>query len=278
MRRDLRLIPILSIAAALMVLAVAAPVAWAERDKGLADRNVADRNDDDDEDEAEEEFDEASIFFELNHTDGDLGIHAMIDGDAWKLLSIENPRDREELVISLSGSLRKQGLTELFFESAEPPFNELSPTAFFRRFPQGEYEIEGITIEGDELESTVEVTHLLPAPAGDLRVNGVLLPANCDVVPLPLIAGPFEVTWAEPTMSHPTIGRTGESIVVDRSELVVEREEPEPLALDFKLPPGVTAVEIPDGLTASGEIIKVEVLVREEGGNQTAVESCFEAD
>jgi hypothetical protein len=37
-------------------------------------------------------FDDASIYFELNNTDGDLGIHALIDGDAWKYLRIENPR------------------------------------------------------------------------------------------------------------------------------------------------------------------------------------------
>lgn len=29
-------------------------------------------------------FSEAEIFFELNNTDGDLGIHSSIDGDAWK--------------------------------------------------------------------------------------------------------------------------------------------------------------------------------------------------
>jgi hypothetical protein len=28
---------------------------------------------------ANDEFDEAEIFFELNNTDGDLGIHALID-------------------------------------------------------------------------------------------------------------------------------------------------------------------------------------------------------
>ena len=35
-------------------------------------------------------FEEADIFFELNNTDGDLGIHALIDGEAWKKLEIEN--------------------------------------------------------------------------------------------------------------------------------------------------------------------------------------------
>ena len=41
-------------------------------------------------------------------------------------------------------SLRQQGMTEFFFESAEPSFDELSPARFFNRFRQGIYEIEGV--------------------------------------------------------------------------------------------------------------------------------------
>ena len=67
-------------------------------------------------------FDEAELFFELNNTDGDLGIHALIDGEAWKKLEIEDPREREILDVSVRGRLRRQGLTEIFFESAEPVF------------------------------------------------------------------------------------------------------------------------------------------------------------
>lgn len=68
-------------------------------------------------------FSVANVFLELNDTDGDLGIHALIDGQ------------------------RQQGLTELFFESAEPPFDELPPETFFRRFPEGEYEVEGMALD-----------------------------------------------------------------------------------------------------------------------------------
>ena len=125
-------------------------------------------------------FDEAELFFELNNTDGDLGIHALIDGDAWKKLEIEDVRERTILKVKASGRLRRQGLTEIFFESAEPTFDELSPAQFFRRFPEGIYEIEGKTIEGEELESEVELTHVMPAPA-DITVNGQPAAEDCDV-------------------------------------------------------------------------------------------------
>ncbi|MEW8382788.1 MAG: hypothetical protein AB2704_13125, partial [Candidatus Thiodiazotropha taylori] len=39
-------------------------------------------------------FDEAELFFELNDTDGDLGIHGKVDGDEWKRLVIEDPYER----------------------------------------------------------------------------------------------------------------------------------------------------------------------------------------
>ena len=35
------------------------------------------------------EFDEAHLFFELNNTDGDLGIHGKIDGGPWTRVTIE---------------------------------------------------------------------------------------------------------------------------------------------------------------------------------------------
>ena len=82
-------------------------------------------------------YDEANLFFELNNTDGDLGIHALIDGEAWKKLKIEDPRGRKMLDIRVKGRLKRQGLTEIFFESAEPTFDELDPQDFFRRFRLG---------------------------------------------------------------------------------------------------------------------------------------------
>jgi hypothetical protein len=222
-------------------------------------------------------FADAEIFFELNNTDGDLGIHALIDGEPWKRLEIEDPNERSMLNIFLQGRLRRQGLTELFFESAEPTFDELKPEQFFRRFPEGEYEIEGITLDGQELESVAELTHLLPAPAENIKVNGTLVPEDCDAGPVPGVSGPFTISWDPVTLSHPELGRTEEPIEVDRYQVVVEREEP-PLKFTVDLPPSVMSLTLTSGLLSSGDEVKLEILVREESGNQTAVESCFEVN
>ena len=231
--------------------------------------------DDDDGDGFVVPFDEAHVFFELNDTDGDLGIHALIDGEPWKELEIERPGGREILEVQVEDRLKRQGLTELFFESAEPSFDELAPEKFFRRFPEGEYEIEAETLDGLELKSTAEVTHLLPAPPSNVRVSGIPAAEDCDADPLPLISGPVLISWDPVTRSHPELGRTNEAIEVVRYQVVVEREEPELLVFSVDLPPAVTEIEIPSGFIALGEEFKFEIIVREESGNQTAVESCF---
>jgi hypothetical protein len=256
------------VAATAFILAVAAPELWA--------------NDDDGE---EIPFDEANIFFELNDTDGDLGIHALIDGEAWKKLEIEGPREREMLNIRVKGRLRRQGLTEIFFESAEPTFDELSPEKFFRRFPEGEYEFEGITIEGDELESTAELTHVMPAPPDDILISGEEAAEDCDAEDLPSVDGnmPVVISWDPVTHSHPDLGRTGEPIEVVKYQVVVEIEEPDLLVFSVDLPPSDDSdermsVTVPAEFIALRDEFKFEILVREASGNQTAVESCFEID
>jgi len=238
-----------------LVMGVAAPGCWAE------------------DDDNEIPFAVASIFFELNDTDGDLGIHALIDGEPWKKLEIETPKGREILDISVRGRLRRQGLTEIFFESAEPVFGDLPPEVFFRRFPEGIYEIEGITIDGQELENTALVTHVMPAPPDNITLSGIPAAEDCDAISLPVVSEHVIIRWDPVTESHPEIGKQG-PIEVVKYQVVVEQVELG-VVLNVDLPPYITELEIPVGFTALGEEFKFEILVREASGNQTAVESCF---
>ena len=134
--------------------------------------------DDDGDDDDEIPFDEAFLYLELNDTDGDLGIHGKIDGGPWKKVKIEDPNERTILKVRANGRLRRQGMTELFFESAEPCFptdaeceDPLDPDDFFARFPEGEYEIEGKSLDGEELENEVWLSHIIPA-APVVLLNG----------------------------------------------------------------------------------------------------------
>lgn len=239
---------------------------------GLTEPGAAKRSEEQDEIPLEE----ASLFFELNDTDGDLGIHGLADGEAWKRLEIEDPEEKTMLAITTRGRLRLQGLTELFFESAEPTFDDLPPEEFFQRFPEGVYEIEAETLEGFELESEVLITHIMPAPPANVLVSGQPAAENCDAEPLPTASDPILISWDPVTESHPEIGTPGQPIEVEHYQFFIEAED---IDLSVELPNDVAEYEVPSGFVESGETVKFEIQVREAvSGNQTAVESCFVVD
>ncbi len=237
-------------------LVLAAPLSW------------ADEHD-------EEPFPVGRLFFQLNDTDGDLGLHLSVDGDAWKHLEIDDYRDGRIFFVRTEGRLRRQGLTEFTFESAEPDFDTFPPERFFRRFPRGEYDIEARRLDGEEYETTVMLTRVLPAPPEELAVNGQPAPEDCDEGPVPVVSEPVTISWEEVTTSHPEIGDPGPVNIV-RYEVAVEREEPTVLTLEADIHGTATQFPIPIGLLSSGDEIKYQILVQDAGGNETSSESCFE--
>jgi len=240
-----------------------------------------------DHDEDELEFEEAHVFFELNNTDGDLGIHALIDGEPWKKLTIEDQHERTILRVKTRSRLRRQGLTEFFFESAEPQFAELSPEKFFARFPEGTYEIEGITLDGAEMESETEISHAMPAPPQP-TVNHMAAAQQCDDE-LPGYDAPtidddeIVIRWEPVTTTHPWIGEPqgapGLTVynyeVVVEADLEISEEEEFTTVFSAVVPPGVTEMTVPEEFLEQTDTFKYEVLARADNWNQTATESCF---
>ncbi len=214
-------------------------------------------------------LDEAELFFELNDTDGDLGIHSSIDGGPYTELEIEDPRGRTILEIEAKKRLARQGLTQLFFESAEPRFDELPPEKFFRRFPEGTYTIE-VERGRREFEVEVELSHVMAAPAPNVTVNGQEAAENCDAL-LPVVEAPVRVDWDPVEESHPEIGRSG-PVEIDRYQFFTEQGDVK-FAID--LPPEITEFEVPESITAEGGVFKFEIIARTTDLNNTAVESCF---
>ena len=216
-----------------------------------------------------------------------------IDGAPWEAVDINGPLPdlRSDLShfdedaagtlllnVRPQGKLRRQGLTELTFESAEPHFDELAPALFFGRFPEGTHEISGRATSGARPRNLTELTRSLPAPPGNLRVNGIALPADCEDGPVPTVSGganiliewdPVETTYAE--LGSP---RGSFEIEVELYEVVVEQED---FGLSAEQDPDTTEFFVPAGLLGLGET-NVEILVREESHNQTATESCFEVE
>jgi hypothetical protein len=84
-------------------------------------------------------FDIARVFFEYNSSANDLGVHVFLDGEDWKRLRIVNPNGRTIFEVEGKGPYRELGLTELFFEGAEPNLGDVPLEELLEQFPAGEY-------------------------------------------------------------------------------------------------------------------------------------------
>jgi hypothetical protein len=202
----------------------------------------------------------AKVIIEINATDGDAGFHALVDGEAWNKMQLRDTNGQIILEVNASRKLGRQGLTELFFESAEPGFDELPIEEFLSRFPEGTYTFRGRTSEGDRLVGEAKLTHNLPAgPEITSPTDGQVVDSNSD----------FIVEWKEVTEDFRG-GALGSPIV--RYQLTVEFED-EVLTID--VPPDEFSARIPAEFLKPGREYKVEVGAKEKGGNQTFTETPF---
>ncbi len=216
------------------------------------------------------ELDESELFLELNDTDGDLGIHTSIDGGPYEELEISDAAGRTAFAVEARGRAGRHGLTQLFLESAEPSFDDLPPEEFFARFPEGVYTIE-IEWGEEEAEEEVELSHVMPAPASNVTVNGTPAAEDCDG-DLPVVASPVTIDWDPVTTSHPEIGKEGE-VEIEVYQLFVE--EGGEVGFQVDLPADMTEFEVPEAVTQWPGTYKFEILARSTAFNNTAVESCF---
>ena len=211
---------------------------------------------------------DARIKIEFNSTAEDVGIQVFLDREAWKKVKIFSP-DGKIFQVNGNGSLKGLGLTELFFESQEPSLDELPLEEFLVLFPEGEYEFQGLTVEGDSLVGTATLTHDIPC--GPIIVS----PAEGDTVD----PNNTKIEW-ESVENKVNLG-TGqcgsEASEIAGYQVIVERDEPL-RTFSVDLPALATDVKVPPEFLESGTEYKFEVLAIEVSGNQTISESFFCTD
>ncbi len=221
---------------------------------------------------AQVEFDDAEFFIEINGTDGDAGVQLKLDGEGWNRLEMTNPIGGVLLELEADGNeaIGLQGLTEFFFESAEPSFDDQTLAELFALFPEGEYEFEGTTTEGELIVATAEFTHNIPA----IPEPEVLVYDNGDV----------QITWelVEDAFDDPNGAPVGDDIEIDAYRVIVEAldEEGEGLqTMDIELPATSQRISIPEEFLAlsPADEFKFEVIATEDSGNQTIFEGEFDA-
>jgi hypothetical protein len=209
-------------------------------------------------------FSQTKIIIEVNATAGDAGIQIFVDAPGWTQLEVFDPNGEKIFDSSGSGSVGLQGVTELFFESAEPSFEDLPLDELFLRFPRGLYTFVGVTDDGQTLRGKATLTHYIPdGPVIVSPAEGEELDST-----LPVVIG-----W-EPVQS-PFPG-TDPGFRIVGYQVIVERVKPQPLRV-FSVNLPATATEV----TVSPEFIEpraeynVEVLAIEVSGNQTISEHGF---
>ena len=87
----------------------------------------------------------------------------MLDGEDWKRLDIKDPSGQTIFSVAGQQGFRELGMTELFFEGAEPSLSEVPLAQLLARFPEGEYDFTGRTVDGELIESDAIFTHAVPA-------------------------------------------------------------------------------------------------------------------
>jgi hypothetical protein len=227
---------------------------------------------------AQVELSEAFLRIEINATDGDVGFHGKFDGDPSRDMKIKDPTGKAIFDVKVSKSLRSQGLTENFFESAEPSCEEQPLAAFLARFPQGTYSFEGKTIEGEKLVGEAVLSHALPAaPTVSASVNAVV---TIQWAPGTVLGNCHDASLIPGTIPDPA------TVPVDSWEVTVEPDEDQreerglPLRVfTVQLPSNQLSVTVPSEylqqyITAGITTFKFEVGAK-AGENQTFTESSF---
>jgi hypothetical protein len=238
-KRYTKQLPVLTLVLAVVAILTIAPGAWALQ------------------------YSETRIIIEVNSTDGDAGIQIFLDGEGWAELEVTDPDGEEILEIEAEGSVGLQGITELFFESAEPSFDEQTLEELFALFPEGKYRFKGETVDGMPLRGKAMLTHAIPdGPVIVSPEEGEIVDPDDVVIFWDPVVDPFPGTWLP--------------VEITGYQVIVEREEPSKLVFSVDLQASASQVTVPWEFLEPETTYKFEVLAIEAGGNQTISESEFE--
>lgn len=196
----------------------------------------------------------APIYWEYNSSANDLGVHVTLDGEDWKTMKIFRPDDVLLFDVRGKGPYQQLGMTELFFEGAEPSLDTYPLNSLLTKFPQGEYEFEGLTVDNDDIEGESDLSHAIPSgpriaaiqgPNHLLRIQWQAVTGN----PLGFPVIPFQIS--------------GYQVIVGKFQVTV--------------PAGVTSVTVSREYVQSlpSGVYDYEVLAIATNGNQTITEGTF---
>lgn len=252
MKKHTRVMTVLSAAA--VSLTLGSSTTWAQGDQNDQELELA----------------TLKFFIEFNETDEDVGVQAVLGGEPYKKLVAEDPNGHKILQLRPRRSLRRQGLSDFFFESAEPTLSEVSMAQFLARFPEGAYEFETITLDDAEQGGEATFTHIIPA--GPMIVSPSDGAAGIDS------SSPLNISWQPvttttgfnpPQVTCATDGSTDCTIVAYQVIVTKDVDDERLRVYSVDMPPDATSVTLPADFLEAGVEYELEILALEESDNQT---------
>jgi hypothetical protein len=201
-------------------------------------------------------FADARVIIEVNDTDGDAGLQIFVDAEAWRQVAVFRPDGQQITDFRTAGPVNNYGLTELFSESSEPPFEVFPLEQFKALFPEGVYRFTGTTISGATLAGSATLSHDIPDGPDILFPEDGARIAREEAV----------VQWEA--------GSQPAGVEIVGYQVVVTRENPHRV-FTVDLPASVNALTISPEFLESHTGYALEVLAIEASGNQTLTEIAF---
>jgi hypothetical protein len=198
----------------------------------------------------------AKLLIEYNSTVDDIGVHGAFD----------DPNGKQVLAVKPQAQLKDLTMAGIFFESREPPSTEFSFEDLKAKFPEGQYQVSGITFDGKGLTGSATFTHDVPAPPS------ITSPLEGDVVSTTDLL----IEWEDvtETVDGNSVTITGYEVIITK----VEHTDPHGFSqsiFDVHVPPDRNALSVPVEFLEPGTEYELEVLALEESGNQTITVSSF---
>ncbi|MCH9741279.1 MAG: fibronectin type III domain-containing protein [Epsilonproteobacteria bacterium] len=211
----------------------------------------------------------AKLYIEHNAGDEDTGVHGAFDDSGWSELCVYDPNGLQVLAVKPQSQLKDLTMAGFFFESREPENAEYPIANLKSDFPEGEYQVKGVTYEGKGLVGVAKFTHNIPEKPE--ITSPVIVEDEEDASDGVLVATTgLEVSWNAVTQTI-----DGKAVTITGYEVIITKEtEDDPNGFsrptyDVHVPATVNRLSVPDEFLESGTTYEIEILALEESGNQT---------
>ena len=170
------------------------------------------------------------------------------------------------LAVKPQAQLKGLTMAGIFFESREPPAAEFSFKDLEAKFPEGQYQVRGLSFDGKALIGSATFTHAVPAqPTVTAPLNGAVVSTNN-----------LAVTWEDvtKTVDGDPVTITGYEVIITKVKNSDSNGFSQPV-FDVHVPADRNSLAVSVEFLEPGTEYELEVLALEVSGNQTITVSSF---